>query len=76
MTIRRIRKGDSVVVIAGREFVLWIVRDAQHVLLNDDHRKLLRDNALKPGVEDFAQRILLADSGALASLEPEIRVLK
>jgi hypothetical protein len=68
---------DEAALAAGREFLLWIVRDAKVSGLEEAHRKLLRDHALKPGVEDFAQRMLRLDQvGNDPRLEGELRVLK
>jgi len=69
---------DEAVAVAGREYLLWILRDASVSSYDENHRKLIREQALKPGVEEFAQRMLLIDGGGngLAELAPEIRVLK
>lgn len=67
---------DRAIVIAGREFLLWIVRDVRRASLGEDHRRLVRSNALMPGVADFAQRFLQVDADGLAGLEPEIRAVK
>ena len=69
---------DEAVAAAGREFLLWILRDADVSGLEEAHRKLIRDHALKSGVEDFAQRLLqLPVIGAdYPALEAELRVLK
>jgi hypothetical protein len=68
---------DEAFVVAGREFLLWILRDATVSSLGEEHRKLLRDHALKPGVEDLAQRMLRLDHvGNDPALEADIRLLK
>ena len=69
---------DEAVAAAGRELLLWILRDADLAGFEEGHRKLLRDHALKPGVEEFAARLLqLPVVGTdYAALEAEVRILK
>jgi len=68
---------DEALRATGREFLLWIVRDAKVSSLGEDHRKMIRDHALKPGVEDVAQRLLRLDGvGNDPALEDDLRVLK
>jgi hypothetical protein len=69
---------DEALTATGREFLLWLLRDADLAGLEEPHRKLLRDHALKPGVEDFAQRILQLPpvGGDYPALEAELRALK
>jgi hypothetical protein len=72
------RYADEALPLAGREFLLWLLRDADLAGFEEAHRKLLRDHAARPGIEDFAPRLLqLPVVGAdYPALEAELRTLK
>jgi len=69
---------DEATEVAGRELLLWILRDADVSGFEESHRKVIRKVASQPGVEQFVPRFLqLPVVGAdTAALEADIRTLK
>jgi hypothetical protein len=66
---------DDAVGIGGREFCLWILKDARRAGLHDAHRLLLKSQSKAPGIEPFAERLMNAPKEDLAALEATIRKL-
>jgi hypothetical protein len=67
---------DEAVVVAGREFDLWILWDVRRAGLQDLHRGIMREQAKHPGVSEFVERLQNSAGEDLGKLEPEIRAIK
>jgi hypothetical protein len=67
---------DEAVVVAGREFDLWILKDVRRAGLQDLHRRIVREHAKHPGVSEFVERLQNSAGEDLGKLELEIRSIK
>lgn len=63
---------DEAVSIAGREFALWVIKEARRGGMREPLLRALRENAQRTGVAPFAERLEKAPDEA-DPLETEIR---
>jgi hypothetical protein len=67
---------DEAVVVAGREFDLWILKDVRRAGLEDLHHRIVKEQEKRPGVSEFAEQLQSLPGQDSGALELEIRALK